>query len=250
MYYAAKAALEEDSGAPRAVLEERPKAAPRHDSVTANQTFPALPPAQQFRSEPAQRRQNAPYAVDAPRTRTEEPLGFSKTRCKAGACQRAESGAFATLCPKSQKPSAPLKRPPMPPMPGEYAQQTVEKSVPLPGGGRTPQPRDAGCGKLCPRRNAERSRTGDARRRSADSTRCAERCPVPETPAQEEMAAPVPEAEPAAPIFEEAAVEKDHPDDAPDTPDWRLAGEVLTPMPSWSGATRSGSSTSTPPMSG
>ncbi len=45
VYYAAKAALEEDSGAPRAVLEERPKAAPKHDSVTANQTFfSALPP--------------------------------------------------------------------------------------------------------------------------------------------------------------------------------------------------------------
>ena len=224
VYYAAKAALEEDSGAPRAVLEERPKAAPKHDSVTANQTFFRTATARQFRSE-LHSDAKTPYAVDAPRTRSEEPLGFSKSGAKPEPAREPER-SFARYVP-SQKPSAPLKRPPMSPMPGEYTQQTVEKSVPLPAEEELHSPGTQNAPSPVP---AEPQSTPAPEPPAAEAPAAPAElsvAPVAETPAQEEMAAPVPEAEPAAPVFEEAPVEKDHPDDAPDTPDWRLAGEVL-----------------------
>ena len=168
VYYAAKAALEEDSGAPRAVLEERPKAAPKHDSVTANQTFfphchrPAVP------QRTAQRRQDALRGGRAPNA-LRRAAGLFQVRCKAGACQRA-GAELCPLCPVSEAVGS-----------AEAAADAAHarrvhaadcgKVCAAPGGGRTPQPRDAECTLPCARRTAEHSRTGAARRRSAGGPR-------------------------------------------------------------------------------
>ena len=230
VYYAAKAALEEDSGVPKAVLEERerPKSAPKHDSVTPNQTFFHTTTAQQFRSE-LHSDAKTPYAVDVPRRSAEEPLGFAvpkQTQKPEPPKAQPERETHFTRFVPTQKPTQPLKRPPMPPMPGEYAApaenaetlrtaenpapQTAEQipaAVPAaPVSMQQPEPVEE---KTAPEKTVEPAETK----------------PVAAAPA--EIMAPTPAPQTQAPAPEEVPVEENHPDDAPDAPDWRLAGEVL-----------------------
>jgi len=146
VYHTVLAALEAQSGAPRAVLEQREKPRPaqeKHDSVTPNQTFFRTVSAGAFRSE-LHSDARTPYASDAPRRKAaEEPLGAGAPWGEAQAAEKRVPSSRPVLKP----PPAPLRRPePLKPAPeprpvlmnrAEAPQQagpnplrTVEKPVP------------------------------------------------------------------------------------------------------------------------
>ena len=108
VYYAVMAALDAQTGAPKAVLEQPKKAVPeRHDTVTPNQTFFRTTTAQAFRGE---LRSDAatPYTASAPRrTLAEEPLGGG-----------------ITVGPKTVRPE-PVKPQPRPELPIRVEKQAV-----------------------------------------------------------------------------------------------------------------------------
>lgn len=191
VYYAAKAALEEASGAPEAVLKPRQRtaAAPKHDSVTPNQTFFQTVSAQQFRSA-LHSDAKTPYTPDAPRRRvTEEPLGFSEPAV-------------------SRRPAQPV--PPLQPAPQKKPAEQV--SFPAP--------------ETQPRETAARPETKPVPAHLPEPTLPAQdRTPVLRKNEAAEEALPV--AEGASMHEAPAPAETTQPEVTPDAPAWRLAGEVL-----------------------
>ena len=251
VYYSVLAALEAGSGAPKASLEDRednrhPARQQSHDTVTPNQTFFRTVSAQEFRQELHSDARTG-YTPDAPRrTPVEAALGETGRR-------------FERFVPK-QKPAQPLKRPPAAaPLPREWtgaptapakdpttparqsaetAEVTAQVVAPAPDNTvRTepapeqiaPAPETAPAAKVAPVEPAADPAAAPVSVQTPAETDepipTPEPVPAPETSAQE---APTPASAdsgqevPAAPAEDPPALE-----DTPDTPAWRLAGEVL-----------------------
>ena len=245
VYYGVLAALEAGAGAPKASLEDRednrrPAREQRHDTVTPNQTFFRSVSAQEFRQE-LRSDTRAGYAPAAPRrTPAEPPLGDTGRR-------------FERFVP-TKKPDQPLKRPPeVSPLPREWTgAPTAPAKDPT-----TPARQSAGTAQPPARVVAAPASDNSVRQELAPerSVPAAETVPaakvVPVKPAADTAAAPVsvqtppetpaPEAaaEKTAPAWQEIparqsaapeavpVAENETPEDTPDTPAWRLAGEVL-----------------------
>ena len=193
IYYAVLGALEAKTDAPRAVLET-PKKAERHDTVTPNQTFLASDDRGGFRAS-LHSDVRAPYEAQAPhRTVREEPDAEPiVTVPYVPAFPKKEDSARPTerFVPTEQ-PAQPLKRPPMP--------AASEKSIaaPEPDLITLPEP---------------------------DPIAAPEPEPAPMTSAAPEpepasMTSAAPEPENGSATGQTAPV-------TPDTPAWRMAGEVL-----------------------
>ena len=253
VYYAVLAALEQHSAAPVAGLEERERrpAPERHDTVTPNQTFFRNMTAGQFRGELRSDAKN-PYSTAAPRrTPLEEPLG-------GGTEERGEAGQAANTARRPfvprQTPEQPLKRPPAPaPCPDGWAAPAARVTAPE----EVPAAAQPGTvPAAAPLREEARpaARSGDVPakqvRTEGEGARSAAPAPQPGAAAAGEMEDPLrnepapaapeqaagetepapredaPALEPVSPAAVPSGAEQP-PEETPDTPDWRLAGEVL-----------------------
>lgn len=253
VYYGVLAALEAGSGAPKASLEDRednrrPARQQSHDTVTPNQTFFRTVSAQEFRQE-LRSDARADYSTAAPRrTPVEAPLGDTGRR-------------FERFVPQKQ-PTQPLKRPPTAaPLPREW---TVAPTAPARSPAETAsapvRSGDKGTSSEIPRPKAPAAEAekpvttprpapvmDHTAAEPTGTTPIPEPVPVAETPTPavetkafpapeekapervptpvEEAAPPMPEV-PAAPVEDTPETEVS-PEETPEAPAWRLAGEVL-----------------------
>ena len=247
VYYGVLSALEAGAGAPKASLEDRednrrPVREQRHDTVTPNQTFFRSVSAQEFRQELRSDTRTG-YSAAAPRhIPAEPPLG--------------DTGWHFERFVPTKKPDQPLQRPPeVSPLPREWTgaptAPTKDPTTPARQSAGTAQPParvvaapasdNSVRQELAPERSVPAAETVPAAKvvpvkPAADtaaapvSVQTPPETPAPEAAAVAEKTAPawqeIPARQSAAPEAVPVA-ENAPPEDTPDTPAWRLAGEVL-----------------------
>jgi DNA mismatch repair protein MutL len=220
VYYAVLSALEGAFGAPEVQLSHasQPSAAPakkpapqKHDSVSPNQTFFRTETAAHFRGE-LHSDAKPVYSTDAPRrTLAEEPLG-------AGAPEEAQKETAARhverFVPK-HRPETPLKRPE--PLPGEWTStpSTVTAPTAKPESkAQASQPEAVTAQPVVEKPQPTAAEQPPVAQVSATVERASEEARKPDAPKMETMPDPI-------------STAAETPEETPDTPAWRLVGEVL-----------------------